>query len=149
MLWTSVGGYVFYYDESIGERMNWYLAVLKKYAVFQGRARRQEYWYFFLFNIVIAIALGMLDGILDTPGTPESGLLSTLYSLAILVPSIAVGVRRLHDSGRKGWWMLIGLLPLIGALVLLYFFIQDSQPGSNEYGENPKENNNDSGQISM
>lgn len=128
--------------------MNWYLAVLKKYAVFQGRARRQEYWYFFLFNIVIAIALGMLDGILDTPGTPESGLLSTLYSLAILVPSIAVGVRRLHDSGRKGWWMLIGLLPLIGALVLLYFFIQDSQPGSNEYGENPK-NNNESGQISM
>jgi uncharacterized membrane protein YhaH (DUF805 family) len=129
--------------------MNWYLAVLKKYAVFQGRARRQEYWYFFLFNIVIAIALGMLDGILDTPGTPESGLLSTLYSLAILVPSIAVGVRRLHDSGRKGWWMLIGLLPLIGALVLLYFFIQDSQPGSNEYGANPKENNNESDQISM
>ncbi|MDX1300866.1 DUF805 domain-containing protein [Photobacterium sp.] len=126
--------------------MNWYLHVLKNYAVFSGRSRRQEYWYFFLFNILISIALGFVDTLLATPGTEDgAGILGTIYSLAVLIPSIAVGVRRLHDTGRTGWWMLIGLIPLIGALVLIYFFVQDSQPGTNEYGANPK--NDEEGQF--
>ena len=119
--------------------MNWYLHVLKKYAVFKGRARRQEYWYFLLFNILISFALSMVDAMIGSPGAAEGGgLLGTVYSLAVLIPSIAVGVRRLHDIGKPGWWMLIGLIPLIGLLVLIYFFVQDSHPGSNEYGPNPK-----------
>ncbi|MFC1503191.1 DUF805 domain-containing protein [Pseudomonadota bacterium] len=126
--------------------MNWYLHVLKNYAVFRGRARRQEYWYFFLFNILISIAFSFVDTLLATPGTEQgAGVLGTIYSLAVLIPSIAVGVRRLHDTGRTGWWMLIGLIPLIGALVLIYFFVLDSQPGSNEYGVNPK--NGEEGQF--
>ena len=120
--------------------MNWYIHVLKNYAVFKGRAQRQEYWYFFLFNIIISIALSMLDSALGNPGAGEgAGMIGTVYSLAILIPSIAVGVRRLHDTGRTGWWMLIGLIPLVGVLVLLYFFVQDSQPEANEYGPNPKD----------
>ncbi|MGF1736303.1 DUF805 domain-containing protein [Photobacterium satsumensis] len=120
--------------------MNWYLHVLKNYAVFKGRAQRQEYWYFFLFNIVISVALSMIDSALGNPGAGEgAGLIGTIYSLVILIPSIAVGVRRLHDTGRTGWWMLIGLIPLIGWLVLVYFFVQDSQPAVNEYGPNPKD----------
>ena len=126
--------------------MNWYLHVLKNYAVFRGRAQRQEYWYFFLFNILISIAFSFVDTLLATPGTEEgAGVLGTIYSLAVLIPSIAVGVRRLHDTGRTGWWMLIGLIPLIGALVLIYFFVLDSQPGTNEYGVNPK--NDEEGQF--
>ncbi|PSW14460.1 DUF805 domain-containing protein [Photobacterium rosenbergii] len=120
--------------------MNWYIHVLKNYAVFKGRAQRQEYWYFFLFNIIISVALSMLDSALGNPGAGEgAGAIGTVYSLAILIPSIAVGVRRLHDIGKTGWWMLIGLIPLVGVLVLLYFFVQDSQPAANEYGPNPKD----------
>ncbi|MGF1714502.1 DUF805 domain-containing protein [Photobacterium chitinilyticum] len=125
--------------------MNWYFHVLKNYAVFRGRARRQEYWYFFLINIIISIALAFIDNAMGNPDAGEgAGVLGTFYSLAILIPSIAVGVRRLHDTGRNGWWMLLGLIPLIGALVLIYFFAQDSHPGSNEYGLNPKDIDSDS-----
>jgi uncharacterized membrane protein YhaH (DUF805 family) len=108
------------------ESMNWYFEVLRKYAVFKGRARRKEYWMFVLFNIIIGLILGFI------------GILGTLYMLAVLLPSLAVGVRRLHDAGRSGWWLLIGLVPIIGGIVLLVFFVQDSQPGENEYGPNPK-----------
>lgn len=120
--------------------MNWYLQVLKKYAVFNGRARRSEYWYFVLFNLIVSIVLGIVDGI--TGGySPEAGigLLGGIYTLAVLIPSIAVSVRRLHDTERSGWWLLIAFIPLIGAIVLLVFMVQDSKPGSNKYGENPKE----------
>jgi uncharacterized membrane protein YhaH (DUF805 family) len=113
--------------------MNWYLDVLKKYAVFDGRARRKEYWMFFLFNIIIAFALGIIEGIIGGPG-----VVGAIYGLAVLLPGIAVGVRRLHDTNRSGWWLLIGLVPLIGAIVLIVFFVQDSQPGDNQYGPNPK-----------
>lgn len=120
--------------------MNWYLHVLKNYAVFKGRARRKEYWFFILISFIVAFVLSFADQALNTPGASEgSGLLGAIYSLAVLFPTIPVGVRRLHDTGRTGWWMLIVLLPIIGALVLLYFFVLDSQPGSNEYGDNPKE----------
>jgi len=113
--------------------MNWYLEVLKKYAVFGGRARRKEYWMFFLFNIIIAFVLGFVEGLAGGPG-----IVGMLYSLAVLIPGIAVSVRRLHDTGRSGWWLLIGLVPLIGAIVLLVFMVQDSNPGENQYGANPK-----------
>ncbi len=113
--------------------MSWYIMVLKKYAVFSGRARRKEYWMFILFNFIFALVLGILDNIIGT-----SNVLGTIYSLAVLVPGIAVSVRRLHDTNRSGWWVLIGLVPLIGAIVLLVFVVQDSQPGDNQYGPNPK-----------
>ncbi len=120
--------------------MDWYLQVLKNYAVFDGRARRKEYWYFTLFNIIISFVLGFVDGILGSYSSETGfGLFSGIYSLAILIPSIAVSVRRLHDTERSGWWLLIILIPLIGAIVLLVFTVQDSQPGPNKYGENPKE----------
>ena len=120
--------------------MNWYLEVLKKYAVFSGRARRKEYWFFVLFNIIIALALTFIDfstGLYDVES--EIGLLSSLYSLAVLVPSIAVTIRRLHDTGRTGWWFLIAFVPIIGAIVLLVFMVFDSTPGDNQYSQNPQD----------
>lgn len=120
--------------------MNWYFEVWKKYAVFGGRARRKEYWYFVLFNIIVSLALGIIDGVTGS-FSPENGigLLGAIYSLAVLIPSIAVSVRRLHDTDRSGWWLLIALIPLIGAIVLLVFMVQDSKPGQNQFGSNPKE----------
>ena len=120
--------------------MNWYLEVLKKYAVFSGRARRKEFWFFVLFNIIISIALAVIDGVTGS-FSPEAGmgLLGGIYTLAVLIPGIAVSVRRLHDTERSGWWLLIALVPLIGAIVLLVFMVQDSKPGQNQYGANPKE----------
>ncbi|MFZ0484890.1 MAG: DUF805 domain-containing protein [Desulfobacterales bacterium] len=114
--------------------MNWYLAVLKKYAVFSGRARRKEYWLFVLFNLIITFVLGFVEELAGGPG-----VVGMLYSLAVLIPGIAVSVRRLHDTSRSGWWLFIGLIPLIGAFVLLVFVIQDGKPGQNQYGANPKE----------
>jgi uncharacterized membrane protein YhaH (DUF805 family) len=118
--------------------MNWYVGVLKKYAEFSGRARRMEYWMFVLFNIIISIVLSVVDALAGLRLESGQGILGTLYALAVLIPSIAVGVRRLHDTGRSGFWILIGLIPCIGAIVLIVFMIQDSQPGANEYGPNPK-----------
>jgi uncharacterized membrane protein YhaH (DUF805 family) len=119
--------------------MNWYLEVLKKYAVFSGRARRKEYWYFVLFNILISIGLTIVDMVIGTYNDVMGvGVLYGLYSLAVLIPGIAVSVRRLHDTNRSGWWLLIGLVPLIGVIVLLVFVVSDSTPGGNQYGPNPK-----------
>ena len=113
--------------------MKWYLEVLKKYGVCTGRARRTEYWMFFLFNLIISIVLAVIDGLLGT------GILGTLYALAVLIPGIAVTIRRLHDINRNGWWILIGLIPVLGAIVLLVFAVLDSTPGENQFGPNPKE----------
>lgn len=119
--------------------MNWFLVALKKYATFSGRAQRAEYWYFFLFYILIFIGLSIIDGITGSfSGESGMGLLGGLMSLALLIPSIAVGVRRLHDTGRSGWWLLIALIPLVGAIVLIVFTVQDSEAGTNAYGPNPK-----------
>ncbi len=119
--------------------MSWYLEALKKYATFGGRARRKEYWYFSLFNIIISIALVVTDGIVGSESDQGSlGLLGGIYTLAMLIPSIAVAVRRLHDTERSGWWLLIGFIPLIGGIILLLFMVQDSKPGANRYGSNPK-----------
>jgi uncharacterized membrane protein YhaH (DUF805 family) len=113
--------------------MNWYLEVLKKYAVFNGRARRKEYWMFFLFNIIITLVLGVVEGLVGSPG-----VVGMVYTLAVLIPGIAVSIRRLHDTDRSGWWLLIGLIPIIGAIVLIVFMVQDSTSGENQYGSNSK-----------
>ena len=113
--------------------MNGYLATLKKYADFSGRARRTEYWLFVLFSMVITMVLGVVDYVLGSPG-----IVGLLFALAILIPSIAVGVRRLHDTDRSGWWLLIAFIPIIGTIALLVFLLLDSNPGENRFGSSPK-----------
>ncbi|HLS21890.1 MAG TPA: DUF805 domain-containing protein [Paenalcaligenes sp.] len=119
--------------------MNWYLEVLRKYAVFTGRARRKEYWFFVLFNVIFLIILSFLDRALGTFNMQSGvGLLTSIYWLAVLIPAIAVGVRRLHDIGRSGWWLLLVFIPVIGPLIILVMMLFNSQPGDNAYGPNPK-----------
>jgi uncharacterized membrane protein YhaH (DUF805 family) len=119
--------------------MNWYLAVLRNYAGFSGRARRMEYWMFTLINVLISIGLAIVD-VMTGMASPVTGLgvLSCIYALAVFVPSLAVSVRRLHDTDRSGWWLLIAFIPLIGAIVLLVFMLLDGTPGDNKYGPSPK-----------
>ena len=88
--------------------------------------------------MIIGIVLGIIDGGLGSGGLGSGGILSGIYSLAVLIPSIAVSVRRLHDTNHSGWWLLINLLPLIGTIILVFFLVRDSQPGQNQYGPNPK-----------
>lgn len=111
--------------------MEFYIDALKKYADFSGRARRKEYWMFILCNLIISIALGIVDEVLGT------AILSLVYALAMIVPSISVAARRLHDTGRSGWWQLISLVPLIGIIVLIVFLAQAGGE-ENDYGVNPK-----------
>lgn len=119
--------------------MNWFVLVLKKYATFSGRARRQEYWMYFLIYFLISVVLMLVDGILHGGDLQSgTGLLSGLFALGTLLPGIAVGVRRLHDTGRSGWWLLVSFIPFIGGLVLLFFLVRDSQPGDNAWGPSPK-----------
>ncbi len=119
--------------------MNWYLDAWKNYANFQGRARRKAYWMFVLFNLIALVILSLIEGAIGLSGENGYGILTGLYTLAIILPLIALAVRRLHDTGRSGWWLLIGLVPLIGPIVLIVFYVTDSQPGTNQYGPNPKE----------
>lgn len=125
----------------------WKLCWTKNYANFDGRARRKEYWGFILFNLLIAIPLEII--VLSLPVITADYTLQLiiltlviLISLAGFVPSLAVSVRRLHDIGKSGWWILIGLIPFLGALILLYFYVLDGQPYDNQYGKNPKVNEN-------
>jgi uncharacterized membrane protein YhaH (DUF805 family) len=119
--------------------MHWYVDVLKKYAIFDGRARRQEYWMFFLFNVIVSIVLAGVDNVSGlTKAAGGVSPLQTLYALAVLVPAIAVAVRRLHDTGRAGLWLLIVFIPCIGGLVLLVFMIMEGDRGSNAFGPDPK-----------
>ena len=119
--------------------MNWYIQVLKKYAVFGGRARRKEYWMFVLFNIIFAVVAVILDNILGTSFQGAGyGLFYLLYGLAVIIPSIAVGVRRLHDTDRSGWWLLICLIPIIGGIWLIVLLATAGTAGENKYGADPK-----------
>jgi uncharacterized membrane protein YhaH (DUF805 family) len=129
------------FNQRRGERsMNWYLGALKRYADFAGRARRREYWFFVLFNLIISAVLSIIDMFVGTYSASAGiGVLAGIYTLAVLLPGIGVSIRRLHDTGRSGWWLLIVLVPLVGAIVLLVFMVLDSQPGANAYGPNPKE----------
>ncbi len=119
--------------------MKWYLQVLKKYAVFSGRARRMEYWMFVLFYIIFGAVAVMLDNALGlTMGQYGYGPIYGIYVLAMLIPSLAVAVRRLHDTGRSGWWILIVFIPIIGVIWLLVLMVLEGDPGENKYGPNPK-----------
>ena len=109
-------------------------ACFSNYATFSGRARRAEYWWFTLFSLIVSVVLSIVDGaILGS----DMGLMSSLWSLAVLLPSLAVGARRLHDTDRSGWWLLIMFLPLIGFIVLIVFFAQRGSQGSNRFGTDP------------
>ena len=120
--------------------MNWYLQALKKYADFSGRARRREYWFYILFYVIILVVLTICDTIIGTTMQGAGlGILTLIYLLAVLIPTLAVTVRRLHDTGRSGWWILIQLVPIVGVFILLYFLVSDSNPGTNAYGPSPKE----------
>lgn len=114
-------------------QFDYYLEVLRKYTVFSGRARRAEFWWFTLINWIISVVLQLIDNAVGT-----GGILGGLYALGVLLPSIAVAIRRLHDTDRSGWWLLLVLIPIIGWLVLLYFYVLDSQPEPNQYGPSPK-----------
>ena len=116
-----------------------YLNAWRRYVDFTGRSRRREDWYFVLFNMLISIGLSIVDGVLGL-GNIEAGVgvLSGLYGLAVLLPSLSYAVRRCHDIGRSGWWLLLLIIPLIGPLVILIFMLMDSEPGSNDFGPNPK-----------
>lgn len=113
--------------------MNWYVKVMKQYVDFSGRARRKEYWMFFLVYFLIALVCGVVEGVLSIPGT-----ITGIVALVHLLPSIAVTVRRLHDTDRSGWWILIGLIPIIGGLVLLYFMVKSGDTQDNRFGNDPK-----------
>ncbi len=122
------------FEEFRDKLMNWYIKVLSNYANFSGRARRKEYWMFFLFNFVIALVIGFITGFIGgvlQQGTSISNVAAVIYNLAVLLPSLAVAVRRMHDSGRSGWWILLPIVNLV-------FLCLDSEPGDNKYGPNPK-----------
>lgn len=127
--------------------MNLMFQPLRKYADFQGRARRSEYWLWVLFIVVVTTVLNMLGGAMGAAIDPTNpmgaysspaGIVSLLFSLATLVPSIAVAVRRLHDTNRSGWWFLLVLIPFAGWLVLLVFYVLPGTVGANKFGEDPK-----------
>ncbi|WP_345880972.1 DUF805 domain-containing protein [Shewanella algae] len=113
--------------------MEHFIGAIKKYADFTGRARRTEYWMFTLFYIIFSLVVSAIDYALGTT------VLGLIYSLGLLLPSIAVAARRLHDTDRSGWWQLLAFIPIIGWIVLLVFYCQDSEVGDNRFGNNPKE----------
>ncbi|MDE0002591.1 MAG: DUF805 domain-containing protein [Rhodospirillaceae bacterium] len=119
--------------------MNWYLAALRKYAVFHGRARRKEYWYFFLFTAIFLWLTMFLDVQLGTFSMAlEMGLLSGCFSLATAAPYVAVSVRRLHDTDRSGWWFLLQFIPVVGTIWYLILLVLDGSAGVNRFGADPK-----------
>ena len=137
--------------------MDWMLLPLKRYAQFSGRSRRKEYWMFVLFLVIVYIIAMILDSLLGFGTTTRyadvtnsgaamgfnssGGIITLLAMLALLVPSLAVAVRRLHDTDRSGWWLLIGLLPLVGGIVLIVFYCLDGTKGPNRFGPDPKGEN--------
>jgi uncharacterized membrane protein YhaH (DUF805 family) len=147
--------------------MNWYLLALKKYATFSGRSRRQEYWMFFLFNLIFSIILAILDEVLGlkltSSGINNSGILGSIYSLVLFLPGLAVAVRRLHDTDRSGWYLLLPIAPyvliilgiilkggglvltiigglsvLVLAILLIVWLATEGTSGENQYGPDPK-----------
>lgn len=126
--------------------MNWYLAVLKKYVTFSGRARRKEFWMFILFNLIFGAVASILDSLLGLSSTTmvngittyNAGIISIIYSLAVFLPSLAVIFRRLHDTGRSGGWIFINLVPLIGWIWFIVLVATAGQVGDNKFGPDPK-----------
>ncbi len=105
------------------EIINWYIGVWKNFFGFEGRAGRSEFWYFVLVNFIVSLLFNVI-----------SATLGMIYSLAVLIPSIALGIRRMHDIGKSGWWLLIALIPIIGFFVLIFFYVQPSEEGENRFG---------------
>ncbi len=126
--------------------MDWYLKVLKQYADFDGRARRKEYWMFFLFNIIISWGL---QAIAFASGISVIGYLASIYSLAVLLPGIGVSIRRLHDIEKSGWFLFIVLIPIIGAIWLIVLLAKEGTKGPNEYGADPKNPTDELNEIGM
>ena len=119
--------------------MNWWLAAMKKYVDFSGRARRKEYWMFILFNLIFGVVALVLDFMLGSVNENLGyGLFYFLFSLGIILPTWSVTVRRLHDVGKSGWWLFICLIPFIGGLWLFILTVTDSQADTNRYGISPK-----------
>jgi len=114
--------------------MEYFMEAMRRYTDFSGRTRRKDFWMFILFYAIFYVICAVVDGVIGT-----APIVTTLFSLAMLIPSISIAARRLHDTGRSGWWQLIALIPLIGAIVLLVFYVLDSHQGENDYGPNPKE----------
>lgn len=120
-------------------------SVFSKYADFSGRATRSEYWYFYLFNFLvvmvyyIALFAMLVSGSRDSSAAGYLSVMFIIYALVMTIPSLAVTVRRLHDTGHSGWWIFLNLIPVIGSIVLFIWFITDSDPDTNEYGDNPKQ----------
>ena len=118
--------------------MEWYIKCLKNYAVFQGRARRKEFWMFALFNWIICMALSMIGSLfVDSIGLAGQ-IPYYIYGAAVCIPSLAVLVRRLHDVNKSGWWYFIILIPLVGAIWMLVLLCTEGDKGDNKYGPNPK-----------
>jgi uncharacterized membrane protein YhaH (DUF805 family) len=113
--------------------MHWYLEALRRYADFSGRARRKEFWYFNVFHFLFV--LGLLA--VDTAASLD-GYLFMVYGVAMIMPAVAVAVRRLHDTGRSAAWILINFIPIAGTIALVFFLLQDSQPYTNDFGPSPK-----------
>ncbi len=116
-------------------------SVYSNYFNFQGRARRSEYWWFYLFAVIVAVVFNVI-AVMGDALTMVGSVLYMIFLIASIIPQLAVSVRRLHDTGRSGWWLLISLIPLVGAIVLIIFLVGDSQAGENKYGPNPKEDIN-------
>lgn len=119
--------------------MKEFLDVFKKTLDFKSRSRRKEYWMFILFTSIISIVLSIIEIALSLEIAADIGLLSTIFTLIILIPSLSVTVRRLHDIGRTGWWLLLSFIPILGWIALFVFTLLDSESGNNKYGSNPKE----------
>ena len=131
--------------------MKWYIAVLKKYVLFNGRASRSEYWFFVLFNIIVSSILMAIDvaigmGTAETSVSADAGasvsfnggILSAVYALAVFLPGLGVTIRRLHDTDHSGWWVFINLIPIVGPIIFLVFLVKDSTEGDNRFGSSPK-----------
>ena len=119
--------------------MEWMLLPLKRYAQFKGRSRRKEFWMFFLLQVILLIAAMVADGLIFGVSAESTGPVGLVLAIALLIPGLAVGVRRLHDISKSGWWVLIALIPLIGLIILIVFFVKDGVPGPNDHGPDPKD----------
>ena len=118
--------------------IDWAMRPLKKYTDFSGRAPRAEYWWFYLLTVVAYLIALILDSLIGTGAAfASTGIIMLLIILGLLIPSLAAGVRRLHDTDRSGWWLLIAFIPLVGAIVLLVFFVLEGTKGDNRFGPDP------------
>ena len=119
---------MYQYQVSFGQAVN---MALNKYFDFDGRASRSEYWWFALFMAIVGFVAGLIGGFINAAWLPS------LVSLAFLLPSLGLGVRRLHDIDKSGWWILLSLIPLVGTIILIIWYCQESQPVPNQYGPVP------------